>query len=156
MVQSRIGLRILLLALLLLFPIEMGARRIMSDEPYPGLFLPGFGTVLDDGSSVSFDTPVVVANLTDGTSVPLDLTDDLPLAGGGYSVALRAILADPARVNADGTRNWLRQQLSNSNPDLLVESLSVSWKTVEYDSARGQRTLTDTGTSYTVTLGAPG
>jgi hypothetical protein len=155
-VRSRIRLRILFLGLLLLFPIEMGARRMMSDEPFPGLFMPGFGTVLDDGSSVSFEVPVVVATLSNGESVTLDLNDDLPLAGGGYSVALSAILADPARVNAPDTRRWLRQQLSNSDPGRSVESLSVSWKISSYEPSTGRRTLTDTGRSYIVALDAPG
>lgn len=145
----------LFLALLLLLPLELGARRLMKDEPYPALFLPGFGTVLQHAEAVSFEIPVVVATLTSGASVTLDLNQELPNFDGGYSVVLASMLAQPDRLNAEDSKIWLRDQLSGAYPNLAIESLSISWMQLTHDSA-GATTLTPTGRAFVVGLGPPG
>jgi len=50
--KSKVRLRVLFLALLLILPIETALTKIIGTEPYPALFMPGFGQVLDKGSSV--------------------------------------------------------------------------------------------------------
>ena len=151
--KSKVRLRVLFLALLLILPIETALTKIIGTEPYPALFMPGFGQVLDKGSSVEFYQSEVIAVLADGQKVPLE-ANAMMMNPIGYSVAFQSILSDPVRSNADVTKTWLRERLAAAYPDLDVVSLTVNKNLYHYDEATDQRTFTTAG-SFDIVLGDP-
>jgi hypothetical protein len=153
-VESRIGLRLLFAGVIVLLPVQIAASKLIGDEPYPLLFLPGFGPVLQHSSAVEFDSASMAGVLSDGRSVPLDSNAVMPNSEG-FSVALQTILSDPVRCNAEDTKAWLRQRLAAAYPDLEIASVNVIWNHWAYDEETGRRTATDTGRSFSIALADP-
>jgi hypothetical protein len=153
-VSARIRLRLIFLALVLLLPIQVGIRKLVDGEPYPGLFLPNFGQVLEESSAVSFELAEVMGVLTSGMRVSLDPDLIMPTSAG-YSVTVARILSDPAKSTAEDTRSWLRGRLSASYPDLVFASVSVVWSQWSYDATTGERAVVVTKDPIDIALGGP-
>jgi hypothetical protein len=146
-------LRILFIGLLLLLPLEAGLTKILGDEPYPALMMPGFGQVMEKGSAVEFYQSEIIGVLADGQTVPL-AANAIMANPIGYSVAFQTILSDPVRSKAEVTRTWLRERLASAYPDLEIARLTVNKNLYHYDEATDQRTVTTTE-SFDIVLGDP-
>jgi type III secretory pathway lipoprotein EscJ len=142
------------MALILLLPVQVGIRKLIDGEPYPGLFLPNFGPVLGNSSAVNFELAEIVGVLSNGVRVSLDPDNIMPTPAG-YSVTVARILSDPAKSSADDTKSWLRERLAATYPDLDITSVSVVWSQWSYDATTGQRTVVATTDSNDIVLGGP-
>jgi hypothetical protein len=151
-VSLQVRLRILFLALILLLPAQIGIRKLIDGEPYPGLFLPNFGPVLEKSSVVNFELAEIFAVLTNGVRVPLDPDNIMPNPAR-YAVTVARILSDPAKSNAEDVRSWLRERLAITYPDLDIASVSVLWSKWSYDETTGQRAVIATRDPIDITLG---
>lgn len=152
MVKSPQAIRIIFLVLILLIPTELVVKRIAGGEPYPALFLPNFGTILEKNSSVSYEEPEIVAVLADGQQVVLDPAKVMPGSGNGYSVVFETIFTDTDKINSADSKQWLADQLAESYPDLDIKSVFINWRQWQYDSSTGDKTISSIQQSYEISL----
>jgi hypothetical protein len=145
-------IRILFLVLILLIPTEIVVKRVVGAEPYPALFLPNFGTILEKNSDVSYEEPEIIAVLTNGQQVVLDPTKVMPGSGNGYSVVFESIFTDTDKITSADSNQWLAEQLAESYPDLDIKSISVNWRQWQYDSSTGDKTISSIKQSYEIVL----
>ncbi|GAA1965559.1 hypothetical protein [Microbacterium deminutum] len=149
--NRRVGLRIAFAALLLVLPVQLAVRNAISDEPYPGLFLPNFGPVPEQAGSVEFQTRSVTAELTDDTVIVLDGGELLTGSGGG-ALPFTRLLSDPAHVD-EKTVKWLGERLRVVYPRLDVQSLSIVANSWKFDESTGERSLRGTHVLNRIEIG---
>ncbi len=150
--KSTIAIRVLFLALILVLPLEFAVKKLAGGEPYPALFLPSFGGVLEQNSTVEYDQPEIVGVLTDGREVILDSRRVMPGAGGGYSVVFETIFTNQAKATAEDSKVWMRQQLRAAYPEYDFEAIYIKWLDWEFDSTNGERRIANVSQSYEIVL----
>lgn len=152
MVKSPQVIRIFFLVLILLIPTEIVVKRLVGAEPYPALFLPNFGTILETNSSIAYEEPEIIAVLADGQQVTLDPAKVMPGSGNGYSVVFETIFTDTDKINSADSKEWLAGQLAESYPDLDIKSVHIDWRQWQFDSTTGEKTISSIKQSYEIAL----
>jgi hypothetical protein len=152
MVKSPQVIRILFLVLILLIPIEIVVKRVAGAEPYPALFLPNFGSILETDSSVHYEEPEIIAVLADGQQVVLDPAKVMPGSGNGYSVVFENSVTNTEKVNSADSKQWLSEQLAASYPGLDIKSVFINWRQWEYNSNTGDAAISSIKQSYEIVL----
>lgn len=107
-------------------PVGLFARAAFG-EPYPWLFQPSFGYVLNKDGTVMSENPVVAAVTNEGESLiirPADLMPESRLSGVLMflnNFRREEVARDPR------TAQWVAGRLSELYPDKQFERLTVTW-----------------------------
>lgn len=119
--DRRIGMTVIA-ALLLLLPVQYVAYRLTGREPYPGLFMPAFGRVLERDGEVEVDRLRLTA-ASDHGPVAVDPVRLMPHETAlAESIAL-AFFADEGDVREVAANGWLDNRLRSLGVD--ASSLQV-------------------------------
>jgi hypothetical protein len=154
-VQRRV-LRVVFLCALLLIPVQFVALRLLPSEPYPTLTQPSFTGrgPYSDGKFTAGDLSMTVA-LTDGTEVPLAVSDLLPDTNGvSAEQLLRTTFFDRATASAPSNAAWLQARVAATHPGADAVAVTFTWLDRVWAMSGPRATVSTTKTTtVTVELG---
>jgi len=138
--SRRSGLAILALfaAVALSVPVGLFTRAAVG-EPYPWLFQPSFGYVINKDGVIDSENPVVTAITTDGRKLSIDperLMPDSRLSG--VLMFLNNFRRESVAM-APATEGWLTERLAELYPDQHFAKLTITWANERITLATGAR-----------------
>lgn len=127
--RERRWVPLLFVATLLGAPLQWYAKYRTGDEPYPGLFMPGFGNPAGSGDTVSIVRDRFIAYYPGGDSRGLTRNHFLePIPRSHHASFVAAYLRDPAASTGAAARErigWVRTRLREIAPRMQADSLEV-------------------------------
>jgi len=130
--RSRV-LRILIVAIVLVLPVELVATRVAGSEPYPAAYMPSFGGIPESHGSVVVHEISVKAETTAGEWVTLTPASLIPNETKlGESIASN-FFVHPSRVRSAAQSGWLVDRLRETHPRVRFSNLRVTLSTVCVD-----------------------
>jgi hypothetical protein len=146
------GVRLLFAFLILLLPVQLVQLKFFGGEPYPALFMPGFGSVPQDGEYVTVPRTVVTAVSRSGDEFDVDYIRLIPNETKLAESIASDFFADRNRVERAAADGWLEKRLSSLYPGEAFSKLSVQTSVRLVDLKTGVKRDTELK-SYSVELG---
>jgi hypothetical protein len=136
--MNRAGIRVMFALALLSLPGWL-LIRLLIGEPYPGLYLPQFGsTPLVDGI-VSVSGATATVHLADGTAVEVDPYRIIPADPSEARAVFNSTFSDPEVVADPRTAAYLRERFGGLGDLVFLEIDLERWS---FDASTGDRVST--------------
>ncbi|WP_432544285.1 hypothetical protein [Kineococcus sp. SYSU DK002] len=118
-------------------PLQIAVRHVAS-EPYPGLYQPSFGGVLQSGREATTWETEVTLELADGTTRSTSVEEILPPTGVLPRYVFASGFGDQASADDSRTVAWLRDRLAVLGEG-EVTAVEVRWIQAGYSLVDGSR-----------------
>ncbi len=130
-------LRLLFASAILALPAHVLFRAVV-DEPYPGLYLPGFGGTPRQNLTTVTREPRITVLFRDGRKQHFGVEDILPPTPILPAAIFSSAFYSEKRANDPQTRAWLRARIvANTGQD--PRSVIIEWEQVRYRLVDGSR-----------------
>jgi hypothetical protein len=131
-IESRVRIRILFLATVVGFAIQLVFIAVTKVEPYPALTMPSFAGHPTEEGWIERSVPFVEVEFADGSKEVAPFASVLPKTKTLKGHVLRAFGTDAFTTEPD-TVNWLKSRIVEAFPGKDPIGLDVVWRIVEFN-----------------------
>jgi hypothetical protein len=118
---------IALAVILLSAPAGLLLRKATGEEPYPALFMPGFGLVPGPHHIDNFEVFALTALTSSGAVTEVDIDRLLPSWGPYPQILARRLFAQKDRMRTSEACVWLTRRLASVYPGRRYVAAEARW-----------------------------